>query len=343
MNTWTLRSVSPLLLALCAPACADFAPDGSAGYGDDGDYVDEGGDAGMVSQGADDSADDGDADVDDGEADDGMQESEEGQDTEDNPACNADDDVALFLSPDDSNSMSSPVQAREALLSSFGSLSGLAIRPWEFLNYYRFAYPPAEPGSVAVHAAMMLDATDTGDEYVLQIGIASEAMANDERPPMSLTFVLDTSGSMEGHSLEMMKATCRQVAALLGEGDVVSMVTWNTQNNIVLSSHTVTGANDTTLLAAIDALEADGGTDLHSGLVAGYQLAAASHRQGVVSRVLLVSDGGANVGITDEEIIAEHAGDQGSDGIYLVGVGVGDSSTYNDLLMDRVTDVGKGA
>jgi Ca-activated chloride channel family protein len=319
-----------------------MASDSGAGYGDDDGYEQEdaGSDAGMVSQG-DDAADDGDVDDDDDDADDPPPETgeDEGDDTEPVPECNDADDVTLFLSPDDSNSMSSPVQAREGLLSDWGSIANVAIRPWEFLNYYRFAYPPAEPGSVAVHAAMMLEES----EYVLQIGVASEAMTNEQRPPMNLTFVLDTSGSMAGHSLEMMKATCRQVAARLREGDVVSMVTWNTQNNVELSSHAVSGSSDAVLLSAIEALDADGGTDLHSGLVAGYQLAAASHREGVVSRVLLVSDGGANVGITDEELIAQHAGDQGSDGIYLVGVGVGDSTTYNDVLMDRVTDVGKGA
>ena len=46
--------------------------------------------------------------------------------------------------------------------------------------------------------------------------------------------------------------------------------------------------------------------------------------------------------MTDEELIAQHAGSQDQDGIYMVGVGVGEG-TYNDLLMDHVTDIGKGA
>src|SRR5205085_4156518 len=101
----------------------------------------------------------------------------------------------------------------------------------------------------------------------------------------------------------------------------------------VLSSHAVAGPGDGELADAIDALVADGGTDLHSGLVAGYQLAEASHRPGTVTRVLLVSDGGANTGITDVEVISQYAGDHDVDGIYLVGVGVGTPDTYNDALM----------
>jgi Ca-activated chloride channel homolog len=47
--------------------------------------------------------------------------------------------------------------------------------------------------------------------------------------------------------------------------------------------------------------------------------------------------------MTDEEIIGGHAGALDEDGIYMVGVSVGTAATYNDLLMDRVTDLGRGA
>lgn len=258
-------------------------------------------------------------------------------------ACNLEDDVRLFLSPDDSNSMSSPVQTRAAMLGDWGSLSQIAVRPWEFLNYYRIEYPAAPAGTLGLHAAMALPTDEVEGEVLLQIGIASPRLELDARPPMNLTFVLDRSGSMTGHPMEMMQESCREIAANLVEGDVVSMVTWDTENQVVLANHQVDGADDPTLLAAINALEASGSTDLNAGLRAGYELAAASHRPGVVSRVLLISDGGANAGETDEEIIAMHAGAEGQDGIYLVGVGVGTADTYNDTLMDVVTDAGKGA
>ena len=63
----------------------------------------------------------------------------------------------------------------------------------------------------------------------------------------------------------------------------------------------------------------------------------------MLNRLVLISDGGANAGVTDIEIIAENAAYGGSDGIYLVGVGVDKNSNYNDELMDDVTDAGKGA
>jgi Ca-activated chloride channel family protein len=58
--------------------------------------------------------------------------------------------------------------------------------------------------------------------------------------------------------------------------------------------------------------------------------------------VILISDGIANVGVTDENLIGQHADDEeGEDGIYLTGIGVGDG--VNDTLMNTVTDAGRGA
>lgn len=259
------------------------------------------------------------------------------------PACNAADPVTLFLSPDDSNSMSSPVQARAAVLGNFGSLSYVALRTWEFLNYYTFAYPAAEPGTVAVTPSLVaLDGAAPG-EYLLQIGVSSEHVAEESRAPLNLTFVLDTSGSMSGEPIELSREVCRTIASQLRDGDVVSMVTWNTENAVMLSGHAVSGPNDSQLLSAINGMEAAGGTDLHAGLVAGYELANAAREPGVLSRVILISDGGANTGVTDIDVIASNAGANDEDGIYLVGVGVGNPDTYKDALMDDVTDAGKGA
>ena len=62
----------------------------------------------------------------------------------------------------------------------------------------------------------------------------------------------------------------------------------------------------------------------------------------MVNRIVLVSDGGANAGVTEADIIANYAGNRDEDGIYMVGLGVGTASTYDPELMD-VTDVGRGA
>src|SRR5690606_14876854 len=90
-------------------------------------------------------------------------------------------------------------------------------------------------------------------------------------------------------------------------------------------------------------LDANGGTDLYGGLSSGYELAGRTWNPQAINRLVLISDGGANVGITDIELISQNAVRGGDDGVYLVGVGVGDAGSYHDRLMDDVTDAGKGA
>ncbi|WAS90314.1 vWA domain-containing protein [Nannocystis punicea] len=259
------------------------------------------------------------------------------------PACDDQTPVVLYLSPDDSNSTSSPVQVREAVLSDWGSLSYVPIRTWEFLNYYSFGYEAAEKGMVTVLPEIARFAEDPDDHYVVQIGVASETVKNADRPLMNVTLVLDESGSMSGTPMELQQEVCRTIAGSLRAGDIVSAVGWDTVNAVKMTKYKVTKANDPELIALCDALEPGGGTDLNGGLKAGYELAHAQFDAARINRVVLISDGGANAGVTDIDIIAGGAGSQDQDGIYLVGVGVGTPDTYNDDLMDTVTDVGRGA
>jgi Ca-activated chloride channel family protein len=257
--------------------------------------------------------------------------------------CDVGTPVVLYLSPDDSNSTSSPVQAREAVLGDFGNLNWVPIRTWEFLNYYSFDYAPAEPGQIRVVPELARFKDQPDGQYTMQIGISSEAIPAADRPLMNVTLVLDESGSMSGHPMDMQREVCRTIAASLRKGDVVSMVGWDTTNAIKLEGYVVQSPSDPTIVDECNALEPGGGTDLSGGLNAGYKLATEHFSQGRINRVVLVSDGGANAGETDISVIATGAGDQGKDGIYLVGVGVGTSESYSDQLMDVVTDAGKGA
>lgn len=352
----------PLLtaLALLAPGCFsaddesahggsganDTSPSGSATAGDG-----QGTGVGSTSGGGNDTAGGSDtaaggtggADDDGPEPDDsGNEGGSTGGTSTGEPACDDQTEVELFLSPDDSNSMSSPVQVRSAVLDSFSSLSSSPIRVWEFLNYYSFDYPPAEPGTLALQTSLLHEEDAPEGEFKLQIAVTSPEISNEDRAKMNLTLVLDESGSMSGMPMNLQKETCRVIASSLRPGDIVSIVGWDTSNAIKLSGHEVTAPNDPTVLAECDALEAGGGTDLHGGLVAGYGLAQQHFDTTRINRIVLMSDGGANAGVTEKELIGMHAGSQDEDGIYMVGVGVGDHG-YNDALMDTVTDIGKGA
>jgi Ca-activated chloride channel family protein len=255
------------------------------------------------------------------------------------PECDTESPVVLFASPDDSNSMSSPVQVRESVLGGWGGQVGL--RPWEFFNYAQFDYPPAASEDVDVH--LRLAEGSVAGTWEMMVAIRSDEVAETARTPLNLVFSVDTSGSMAGEPLRLVKDSLRVIAAHLREQDVVAIVRWSDDQTVHLDSHEITGANDSVFLEAVDGLVSEGSTNLAKGLSEAYRLAAEQASPYRTSRVVLLSDGGANTGVTDEELIGEYAGNQDEDGIYMTGVGVGSATTYNDFLMDRVTDLGKGA
>jgi Ca-activated chloride channel family protein len=146
---------------------------------------------------------------------------------------------------------------------------------------------------------------------------------------------------MDGNPIAIEREAVKAVAAVMQAGDLVSMVTWNTVQTPVLEGHIVDGPNDAHVVAAANALQANGSTDLSSGLRTGYQLAQKYYAKDLLNRVVLISDGQANVGITDEQLIGNASHSQDQEGVYLVGVSVGDG--INDTLMNVVTDKGRGA
>jgi Ca-activated chloride channel family protein len=219
------------------------------------------------------------------------------------------------------------------------------IRGYEFVNYYQPTYPSPQSAtdlSVVPQLAAAADGT-----YRLQVGIQAPDTQVMGRRPVNLTLVLDTSGSMQSanpngeSAISLLQASVFAMASALQEGDVVSMVTWNTSQRTRLENHRITGPNDPTLLARTRELTADGGTDLQGGLAVGYELAQRTYQRSWLNRVVLISDGWANVGVTSADLIARHSHNADGEGIYLVGVGVGDG--VNDTLMDTVTEKGRGA
>jgi Ca-activated chloride channel family protein len=244
----------------------------------------------------------------------------------------------LYLSSDDSNSMASAAIIRSLVHAGYTEISPYLVRTHEVLNYYRYSFAQPPAGELAITS--QLGSCELTGDLALQIAVQSPA-APAERRPLTLTLVLDTSGSMSGQPIELERAAVKALASTLQAGDIVSAVTWSVGQSAVLNGYSVTGPDDPQILALADSLAADGGTDLNAGLQAGYALAKTYQGKDRINRVVLISDGIANVGVTEESVIGAAAEDEDAEGIYLVGVGVGDG--INDTLMDAVTDAGRGA
>ena len=326
-------TILALVLTSALTGCSKEAADTGWSWADSG-YAESDADSDTDA----DSDSDSDADSDtDSDTDTDVEDSGEPGDTGVDDECDEDTPVELYLSPDDSNSMASPVLARESVLG--GKPLDFSVRTYEFMNYYSWDYPEPDDG---VHVDLELVEL-SADTFEFQIGVTSPERTVDEREPMNLVLCLDTSGSMSGTPMNLLREVGYQIAGSLRAGDVVSIVEWDTEDQVVLGYHEVSGPDDAVLVAAIEGLQSGGGTDLAGGLDAAYELAEAGFTTSRINRVVLVSDGGANVGVTSSDLIGRYAGSQDEEGVYLVGVGVGLSSTYKDELMDTVTDLGKGA
>jgi Ca-activated chloride channel family protein len=132
----------------------------------------------------------------------------------------------------------------------------------------------------------------------------------------------------------------RALGLLLDElrpDDRVALVVYGTRGRVLLPH---TGDHEA-IRAAIDELRAEGSTNAEEGLRLGYDLAAESFRPGASHRVILCSDGVANVGATGPESILARIGREARRGIELTTVGFG-MGNYNDALMEQLADQGDG-
>jgi Ca-activated chloride channel family protein len=215
-----------------------------------------------------------------------------------------------------------------------------SVRVEEWVNAFAQGYPAPEEDAFAILADGGPTPFTAEDEVLLRIGLQARTVANRDREPVSLTFVIDTSGSMEqGGRLEMVKDAMRILIKGLNKGDHVSIVSFGSQAQVVLGP--TPADDDGPILDAIDRLQPGGSTNLEAGLRLGYELAHKTMTENGIDRIVLASDGVANVGLTDPASILEAISRDAAAGIELVSVGVG-MGNYNDVLLEQLADKGDG-
>ena len=247
-----------------------------------------------------------------------------------------------YVSADDSNSQADGAHLRGLIEEGLSLSSYGPFRPYELFNYYSWDFPSAPPGQLRLEAQMRADEDDP-ELFSLVVGVTAPAMSEVTRPDLNLTFTVDTSCSMNGEGILNEQAALQAMASQLRAGDIVSVVEWSATSALVIDSRPVTGPTDTVLTDYIDGLSSGGGTNLSGGLQAAYLQANANYDPEKLNRVVLISDGGANIGPTDGTLIGSNAEDAENEGIYLIGIGTPPHYQYNDQLMNDVTDLGKGA
>ena len=158
------------------------------------------------------------------------------------------------------------------------------------------------------------------------------------RAPVNVAFVLDKSGSMQGEKITKVKQAARMAIDKLRDEDIVSVVAYDSTVQVLVPATRLTDRNQ--VYAAIDRLQADHSTALFAGVSKG---AAELHKfldKERVNRIILLSDGLANVGPSSPGDLAELGTSLGREGISVSTIGLG--MDYNEDLMTKLAQKSDG-
>lgn len=214
------------------------------------------------------------------------------------------------------------------------------VRIEEYLNYFNYEYPDPESGAFSLNIEGAPSPFGGEGTYLVKVGIQGKHIAGWQRKDALLTFVIDVSGSMsEDNKMEMVKHGLTTLVDQLGPNDRVAIVAFTDRAWTVIEPTSVEARNY--ILGAIDGLYPMNSTNTEAGLRLGYEIASRYYRDGAINRVILATDGAANVGNTDPNVLAQYAQDWYGRNIFLSTIGVG-RGNYNDQLLEQLADKGNG-
>lgn len=217
-----------------------------------------------------------------------------------------------------------------------------AVRVEEFVNYFKYSYAAPQEDDFAVYAEAAPWKFGTGrkNSYLLRLGLKAKHISEENRKPAILTFVIDVSGSMNRENrLGLVKRCLRMLVERLKEQDQVGIAVYGSRGKVIMKHKGLDEKSE--ILAAIESLHAEGSTYAEEGIRLGYEMAEKAYKKGHINRVILCSDGVANVGRTGADDILEIIKNKAEKGITLSAIGFG-MGNYNDVLMERLGDKGNG-
>jgi Ca-activated chloride channel homolog len=216
-----------------------------------------------------------------------------------------------------------------------------AVRVEEFVNAFDQGYASPQNAAFTIYAdgAPAPEGYDEGT-YILRFGVQGYRVSDAERKPAVLTFVIDVSGSMGmDNRLELVKRSLHLLVDRLDARDSVAIVVYGSNARVVLRP--TSGSRRGVILNAIDKLRPEGSTNAEAGLRLGYRYAQEAYQEGANNRVILCSDGVANVGNTEADAILNEVQRYVENGITLTTAGFG-MGNFNDVLLEQLADRGNG-
>jgi Ca-activated chloride channel family protein len=173
-------------------------------------------------------------------------------------------------------------------------------------------------------------------ETALGVWIDVPAPASRVRAPADVALVIDTSGSMAGAKIENARLAAKELVDKLADGDIVSVSVFSDQANVLAEPTVLDARTRAALGRLIDGVSPSGGTNMFEGLGLAERRALASPQSHPVRRVVMISDGMANIGPSSPDVLGALAARGSDGGVQVSAIGVGldyDERTLNALAM----------
>ena len=214
------------------------------------------------------------------------------------------------------------------------------IRPEEFINAFDYGDPPAtikEKISCRIEQCIH---PFLQQRNLLKISMKTAATGRSISKPLSLTVLLDKSGSMERQDREFsLLKSMEALSSHLNKIDVVTLIGFARQPRLI--GDRIPGNQSSELLKLVKQTPSEGGTNLEEALNLAHKLAKRQYVKDGINRIVLITDGAANLGDADAESLRNSVIAMRQEGIAFDACGVG-ADGINDKILESLTRKGDG-
>lgn len=215
-----------------------------------------------------------------------------------------------------------------------------AVRIEELLNYFTYNDPPPRGEHPVAVTAEVAPAPWNPSHQIARVALKAREIDPSRRPASNLVMLIDVSGSMNEQSkLPLLKAATKLLVDHLGENDRVSIVVYAGASGLALPP--TRGDRREVIHQAIERLSPGGSTNGAAGIQLAYQLASDNFIRGGTNRVLLMTDGDFNVGVTSQGDLVRLIESKAKTGVFLSVLGFG-MGNLKDSTMESLADKGNG-
>jgi Mg-chelatase subunit ChlD len=215
-----------------------------------------------------------------------------------------------------------------------------SIRSEEFINAFDYRDPEPAPGAPIAFAWERARYPFTQNRDLLRFSLKTAALGRQAGRPLNLVLLLDNSGSMErADRVSIIREALRVLATQLQPNDTLSVVLFARTPRLWVDG--VPGNQAGKVVDEVSGLTPEGGTNLGDALDLAYQTARRHYLMAGINRVVLLTDGAANLGNVEPEELKKKVEANRKQGVALDGFGIGWEG-YNDDLLEVLTRNGDG-